>query len=1038
MNNKLQFIFLFLMFFLLNIGIKAQDFYTVKGTIVDKNTEEPLIGVTVLLKGTTIGTITSFDGKYTISIPVSEDRKTLLYSFIGYKSIEIDLTTQKVIDISLEEDIEKLDEVIVVGYGTQKKRDLTGAVTSLKGENVTKGNNNSLQEALAGRIAGVQVTQTDNGPGAGINVTIRGGSTLTGGNQPLYVIDGFPILPNDDPAFNPLNDFSPNQIESIEVLKDASSTAIYGSQGANGVIIITTKKGIEGKPKITAEFSYGISELAETPEILSPNEYADWQMKLLTDRQFLQPNGANGTEYFQSIYDGTYGYEGVVWLDEITRQANTINGNVSLTGGTNSTKYSVGVGYYEQEGIIIGSGFNRFNINTKLDQKVNHRLKIGATLQFSSSRTQGFNNSWDENSTIKKALQTNPYLPKDLDDKILQEIEEEAGVPINNSNAVDNVITYVNEVDKQLNTMRVMNNIFLDYKIANGLTFYTSYGINYNLKEQTEFYPSTVRQGSQVNGLGKIRDNKGTNSVYQARLMYNKTFNKAHKLNITGVFESRTSENINKLMQVQNFGNETNGIFDLSSAQTILPPSNFYTGFNTLSGLGRLNYGYKGKYLVTASLRADGSSKFSNNNKWGYFPSLGIGWVVSDENFMSDARAFDLVKLRASYGVTGNNQIPPYRSTTQYGQNNYVFSNSMHAGIVPVSIANENLRWETTSQYNVGLDLGFFEGKLQITAEAYYKYTTDLLLEVQLPPTTGFDKGLANIGSISNKGVELSINTVNIDRNGFKWTSALTFSRNIGKVIDLGESEEMYFSRNFFHKIKNDVVLREGDPIGMYYGYVQDGVYNSQYEIDNSPENKIISAEIGQIKYYDVNGDGKITEADKIPLASTLPDFIGGLANDIYYKNFDLSFFFRWSYGNDVVNGNITYLDRIGFGTMNTLRSFTSNTYSPSNPMGTMHGQGDDTYSAQMRSNYIEDGSFLKLDYITLGYTLPQNVYTKSGITRLRVFARVTNPWMWTRYTWFDPEVSTGYGTVAKIGPGADVGTYPRSRTYSLGLTIGL
>jgi TonB-linked SusC/RagA family outer membrane protein len=457
-----------------------------------------------------------------------------------------------------------------------------------------------------------------------------------------------------------------------------------------------------------------------------------------------------------------------------------------------------------------------------------------------------------------------------------------------------------------------------------------------------------------------------------------------------------------------------------------------------MSYLGRVNYTFSGRYLLTASLRADASSKFGTNNKWGYFPSVAVGWVASEEKFIENLNVFDLLKVRASYGVTGNNQIPSYSSLATLSTQRYVFNNTLYSGAVPASIANPDLRWETTDQYNIGFDMGFFNNRLMINADYYYKKTTDLLLEVQLPLNSGFNKAIQNIGAISNRGWELAVNTVNIDNGKFKWTSSLTLSANRSEVLDLGDSDEMFFTRNFYHKVNNDILVREGEQIGIYYGYVEDQILNSENEIANSPEMKVLENSVGQVKLYDVNGDGIVNQSDQVPIAKTVPDFIGGINNQITYGNFDLNFFFRWSYGNDIVNGNITFLDRAGVDFWNTLPGYLDNRFSPLNPDGTVHGLIQDTYSNLMRSSYVEDGSFLKLDYVTLGYQYPQEQLNKLGIQSLRIFGRVTNPLMFTRYSWFDPEVSTGWGTVAQVGPGADVGTYPRATTYTIGLNIGL
>ncbi len=1018
----LKFLAIFLWCFL-PINAFAQE-REVTGKVFDKENGEPIPGVSIVIEGTSNGTITNVDGEYSIKVN-SADAK-LTFSFIGYENQTIAVGSQNLITVNLGSDITDLEEVVVVGYGTMKKRDLTGAVATVKGSSMEKGSPITMQSALAGRVAGVQVTQADNGPGSGVKVLIRGGSTLTGGNQPLYVIDGFPILPDDDdPSQNPLSDLNPSDIESMEILKDASSTAIYGAEGANGVIIITTKLGKAGKPSIDVNYSYGLSEMINVPDILTPDEYLDWQIEKGPISKFYDPNTYSNA--WQVIKNS--GQKGNVWIDRITRQAQTHNADISFSGGADGMKYRLSGSYLGQEGVLLNSDFNRFNLNANLEQKVGKRIRIGATLNYSMTETNGMVNSWDESTVIKTAFQLNPFMPEDY--RIDKFDDTNETYTWNN----ENVLTHMDEVDKSSGNERMIGNMFFEYNIAKGLNFYTSYGINSYSDNNDEFYPFSVQRGYAVRGFANFRNRKMYNTAYQARLNFNKSIKK-HSFNITTVFETKTAEMTDTKFGVEGFEDEDRGIYDLSSALTAYSPTNIYHDESMMSYLGRLGYNFNGKYLLTASIRADGSSKFGENNKWGYFPSAGVGWLASEEGFIKRLKTFDLLKIRLAYGITGNNQIPKYQSRAMLSTEKYVFNDAVYAGMVPARVANPDLKWETTKQYNLGVDLGFFKNRLLITGEAYYKETNDLLLDEQIPLTSGFETALKNIGSISNRGFELAINTVNIDNSQFKWSSAFTFSFNRSEVLDLGEKNEMYFSRNFHHRIRDEVIVRVGEPIGKFYGYIEDEVLNSENEIANSPEMTLLENKVGQVKVKDVNGDGVVNTADKVMIANTTPDFIGGLNNEFNYKNFDLSFFLRWSYGNDIINGNITYLDRAGVGNWNTLQGYADNTYSPLNPQGTVHGFVTDTYGNLMRNSYVEDGSFLKCDYITLGYALPKHVLTKVKVNKLRIYARVDNPFMITRYSWFDPEVSTGWGTAAKVGPGVDIGTYPRAMTFTLGAAI--
>ncbi|SNR54222.1 TonB-linked outer membrane protein, SusC/RagA family [Lutibacter agarilyticus] len=1000
----------------------------VSGMVVSIQDGLPLPGVTILIKGENSGTTSDFDGNY--SIRVSSTDAELIFSYIGYADQNITVNGRQNINVSLKQATTDLDEVIVVGYGTARRGDVTGAVASVKGSSIEKGRPLSVQSALAGRVAGVQISQTDNSPGAGMRILIRGGSTLTGGNQPLYVIDNFPIIPDDsDPSQNPLADLNPNDIESIEVLKDASATAVYGALGANGVILITTKLGKTGKPQINFQYNSGVSVMTNTPNILNDQEYLNWQIERGPQLNFL--NSGNQTKEQQWIDIKNSGQRGSVWIDRITRPALTNQADISFSGGSDGMKYRLSAGYLGQEGVIKNSDLNRTNLSANIQQKIGKNIKIGSNITYSLKKTKGLVTVWDQNSLLKTVFQLNPFMPDDFE---ISEFPVDDPTFIFNS---ENVLTFIDEVQNFSETERTLGNLFFEYKLTDNLRWWTSYGINRFRNSDSQFYPTTVRRGQDPNGFAKFRTRNTENTNFQTRLNYNKSVNK-HSFNATAVFEART-QNVNlQTFGASNFEEQSLGLFDLSSASQADFPVNLSEETTAASYLARLGYSYANKYLLTASFRGDADSRFGSNNKWGYFPSIALGWIASEEKFMKDSNTFDLFKLRISYGETGNSQIPTYQSLARLNTQRYIFDDALAVGQVPGSIANPDLQWEITTQYNVGLDLAFLNNRISVTADAYYKETNDLLLDVQLPLTSGFQTAVKNVGSISSKGFELALNTVNIETEDFRWNTAFTFSTNKTKVLDLGEREEMYFSRVFNYNFRDEILLRVGEEVGTFVGYIEDQVLNSQTEIANSPDSQLLENIPGQVKFKDVNGDGVIDSNDRVIIGNTQPDFIGGFNSEINYKNFDFSFFLRWSYGNDVINANTLFLDRVGNGNWNTLAGFADNAFSPLNPNGTVHGQVPDTYSNFMKSNLIEDGSYLKCDYITLGYTLPSNIWPKSYIKSMRLFARVNNPFMITRYGWFDPEVSSGFGTVAKVGPGVDFASYPRSVTFTIGASINL
>jgi TonB-linked SusC/RagA family outer membrane protein len=997
---------------------------TIEGVVNDAK-GLPLIGANVIIKGTKNGVLTDFDGVFKIQAKIGD---VLLISSLGFNKKEVKIKGNS-IKIVLEEFNEALNEVVVIGYGTVKKKDLTGAVSSVRATSIEKGDPIDFQTALSGRVAGLQITQNDNGLGSGVKAIIRGGSSITSGNQPLYVIDGFPIVPDENASSNPLSDIDPGQIKSIEVLKDASATAIYGARGSNGVIIITTKLGKEGKPVITATLSTGTSFATRFPKVLTDSEYIDYRL-ILDKVNYLNGNTDNLSTYWQDKKDTNA--RGVDWAKEATQLASTKRVDFSMGGGSKEgLNYQISVNHLDQEGVVIKTNFKRYNLNSNIVQSIGKNTKIGTNIKLAFTKNIGRSLEKDADGVFKKVFSTNPFLPIDfqLEDIVIDETD---------SGDNENVITYLKEVDNETESTRIIGNVFYETKVANNLTFYTSYGFNRGYINNQVFLPSTVLKGLKQNGIAEFEKIETLNQVFETRFNYKKVIDK-HNINATAVGEF--SDNIKRLFTggATGFSNQTNGFNDLSSAVLPTFPANNIAKENLLSFLGRVSYGYNNKYLLTASIRADGSSKFGKENKWGYFPSVALGWTLSEESFIKKMNIFDNFKLRASYGVTGNNQIPAYSSLYLLESGNYVFNDVFYTGVVPLHVANPDLKWETTAQYNLGVDLGFFKNRLTITAEAYSKKTTDLLLDVQLPLSSGYETALKNIGSFSNKGFELTVNSINIDNSVFKWRSDFTFSFNRNKVLDLGDKFEFYFNANVFpSKFMNEILIRVGQSTGIYYGYIEDQIINNQTEAANSPLQPSIGTNNGQVKIYDVNGDGLINSYDKVPIANTNPDFIGGLNNEFTYKNFDFSFFLRFSYGNDVINGNIGNLDKVNINNWNTLKSMSDNSYSAAyNPTGTFHGENTNgNYSSLFRSAYVEDGSFLKCDFITLGYAMPKSVVESLKANKFRLFARINNPFMLTRYSWFDPEVNSIGGTAGRVGGGVDLGSYPRSTSITLGLSL--
>ena len=995
---------------------------TITGKVTSAEEGEPLIGVNILIQGTATGTVTDFDGNFTITAKPDE---TLQFSYTGYEEVQIQVGNRTNLNVLMESASELLGEVIVVGYGAVKKSDLTGSVASIKSEDFLDAAPTSIQQALQGRVAGVQVVSNDGAPGGGVSIKIRGGNTLTGGNQPLYVIDGFPIFPGDDADFNPLGDLNPSDIESIESLKDASATSVYGAEGSNGVIMVTTKRGQAGKPKLSINAFTGLSELPSQIETLTGEQFVG-RMRDRIIEDGTDPGDSNWDEWYEErIWEEPGAYTN--WMDHISRTARSYNVDASISGGDkNGTLYAFSVGYNTEEGVINRSEYNRLTTRLNLDQKVSDRLTLGTGMSYSLRNYGGMINDWTVQNALLQAVYINPFIP--IDDPLGEALDE--GFNVNWT--AQNPITYIEDIDFGKSFNRFIGNMYANYEITPDLTFRTSIGGNLEFRDIHKFYPSTTRTGQATSGRINFWQNKNYNWVYEARLNYNKRFGQ-HRINLTGVSETKKySFRSERTDATQIASSESLGLYAISS--TTLPQAQTLNleEYTVQSFLGRINYNFKERYLLTASYRVDGSSKFGTGNKWGYFPAAAFAWRVSEEPFMKGNGVVDNLKFRASFGVTGNNQIPQYQSLALLQEEVFSFGEQVAIGKSPNRVENSDLKWETTTQYNAGFDVGFFNNRLTLVADAYYKKTEDLLLLVELPTSSGFQTAIQNVGSIENKGLEFALSTVNFDGK-FKWFTDFNISFNRSKVLDLGENNELRLSSSI-QNVADDILVRVGEPIGVYYGFIQDGVYNSATEVNNAGNITVANRDPGETKFVDVNGDGVINNDDQVPLGYTLPNHIGGITNTFSYGGFDLNVFLRWSVGNDVVNGNLRYTTMTRTGN-NLLASLADGWWSEVNPERNYHKQSAIKHENYFRSEYIEDGSFLRVENISLGYNLPGPMLDKMGVSTFRIYASVNNLRNFTRYSFYDPEVNSGTGTAAKVGPGLDKGVYPRSRIFRFGLT---
>ncbi|WP_040540740.1 SusC/RagA family TonB-linked outer membrane protein [Pedobacter arcticus] len=1021
---------------------KSQQIY-VSGTVTDEK-GEPLPGVTVKLKGLNTVTQTNINGVFKFSIP--ELKGTLIFSFTGFTTKEIVISKSLTYDVKLEPSMNMLDDVVVIGYGTATKRDLTGAVAQVDMADLQKAPVASFEDALAGRVAGVQVSATDGQPGASLQIVIRGNNSVTQDNSPLYVIDGFPI---EDPENNAVN---PAEIESIDILKDASATAIYGARGANGVIIITTKKGKIGLPTISYQNYFGVQQNIRQQEMMSPYDFVKYQIEF---------NSAVFTPiYFKDGRDLDYykTVKGINWQDKIFRAAGVQNHFLSLNGGTDKTRYSVSGSILNQDGIIINSGFGRYQGRIVLDQTVSSKLKVGVNTNYTNTKTFG-TISTEQNGSATASLMYSVwgYRPVTGDPLMDEQLLEQPFDP-----DIDPLVEY--RINPVLSTSNEYNpsfvnafsaNTYAEYKIKNNLIFRTTGSIIKRSTRKEIFNNSNTRAGnplSSANGInGIIQNYDVTNFLNENTITYKRKINKYHNINAVAGY---TIQEVNS--SSSGFGgtmlpNESLGIsgidegipFRLMSASS---------KSSLMSFLARINYNYKSRYLLTASFRADGSSKFAAGNRWAYFPSGSVAWLVSDEDFIKNN--FPLIssaKIRAGYGITGNNRVSDFASLLAMRINSssgYNFDNSPQNGSIPYFLGNEDLKWETTGQSNIGIDVGLFKQRISLVADYYNKETYDLLLNSSLAPSQGYLTGLRNVGKVSNKGFEFTVNTVNVRNKKFSWNSSFNISFNRNKVLQLTEEDPSILSRINWGNFTNayPYIAIPGHPIAQFYGYVWDGVYqysdfnqlsNGSYVLkDNVPNNGQARTIVqpGFVKYKDINGDGKVDGLDQTIIGDPNPTHIGGFSNNFTYKGFDLNVFFQWSYGNDLLNANrIEFEGGENRSSLNMFASY-ANRWTPENQTNDLYkvyGQGPLVYS----SRTIEDGSYLKLRTVSLGYSFNNTLMKKLKVKTFKIFASGQNLYTWTNYTGLDPDVST-FGSA--LTPGFDWSAYPKAKTITFGINLSL
>lgn len=1059
--SKRKFLF-FLVMLITCCSIYAQQ-KIISGTVTSSTNGEPLIGVNVVLKSDkSVGSITDFNGEY--SLQIKSDKDVLVFSSIGYKTVEVKLKSgQKVYNLMMEEDNELLDEVVVVGYGTMKRSDLTGAVSSLKNKELLTSNPVSVEQGIQGRLAGVNVVKNDGAPGGGISIQVRGTNSFLGGTDPLYVIDGVPMTTsnsqetigfdsNEVLSRNALSFLDPSDIESIEVLKDGSSIAIYGSQGANGVVMITTKSGKEGKSKLTFDYGLTVSNVAKKLRMLGAREFAEYRnlsannTNIITSGEPLSqedlpfPGVENSEgEYVKGPND--FDNDPYYWQDAIFRTALTHNYSMSFSGSNGKTDYSVSGSYLDQQGTIVNSNYRRATLKLNINSQVKSWIKIGTSTNLSFSNSDMVKNATSSNNNGDEGVvRSAVYFPATY------KIDDE--ISYGEYSVVTNPIHYTEALNKNKN-FNIYTSNYANINIFKGLVFRTVLGINASINFANRYFPRYLYEGKTVNGKSQAGDNTWQSLLWDNLLMYNNSFGK-HNISATLGTSWQTSEYYNKKIETQKFGTDNNNGWILGDGADPQTPTSSKGDAKMFSYIGRVAYNYDNRYYLTGTLRRDASSKFAQNNKAAYFPSVGLAWRASEESFIKKLGVISNLKLRYSYGTSGNSGIGSYGSLALFIGANYPFGPNISNGYAPdpTKPGNPDLKWETTKQHDFGIDLSLYD-RVHLVLDYYHKNTDDLIQNRKLPSSTGKDFILANIGSVINKGWEISLNANIVKTKDWGFDVSANFSINDNEVTKVGEVGEMLFPNTLYSSMR-PFVITEGKPIGQLYGLLEDGIWNSREEVINSKqfqktypgysvndndeatERIILQKWIGEIRYVDMDDSGDITDADQTFIGDVNPDFFYGFSFNLRYKGFDFSALFQGVQGNDIINIPSIRFNNLG-GTMNVPKDVLDGAWTPENGGSNPKVLYDSGRKLLFSERFVEDGSYLKLRNISLSYTF---VKPFKHIESIRATISGNNLLTFTKYSGFDPEVNAFGSSPSQRG--VDAGGYPQSRdfTFNLGVTF--
>lgn len=1025
--------------------IAASGQEVIRGTIKD-DAGGALPGATILVKGTNTATVADVEGNFSIKA-AGELPITLVVNSVGFKTQDVEVyeLSEESIEVALKSD-NVLDEVVVIGYGEIKRRDITGSVasipTELKAQPVA-----SVERLLQGAVPGAIVTQTSGQPGGGVSVQIRGSNSITASSDPLYVIDGFPI--NNDysvsdagitngPKINPMSAINSADIESVDVLKDASATAIYGSRGANGVILITTKKGKENESSIHYDGYYGVQDVIRTLPLATAGEW--WQLRkdaaFNTSATAVANLKSANKSYLAAAEAGGYTLDtagvGTDWQGAAFKQAAIQSHSISIYSGNEKTKVAFGANYFKQEGVIRETGFTRYSARFNIDHQFSDRLRLLSYVNATSMDAQV-----GPDAIVPNLLQSPASVPIYKNDGTFLVV---SGLDQALANPINSLYNQTNDT----NTKRLLANISVDYKLAEGLTARVLFGTDVIINKQNRYLPNSTQEGLASKGIAQVGSLNTVNWLNENTLTWTKTFNDIHSLNVLGGFTAQRSTSEGVTAGATNFSSDFFEYNNLSVAVTPTSPGSSYTEWSLASWLGRVNYSLLEKYLLTLTIRSDGSSRFGGDNKWGYFPSAAVGWNVHEEDFLKQVNAISLLKLRGSVGITGNQSIPPYSSLSQLSYYRYNFNNQTVSGYAPSNVPNPGLGWEKTFQVDIGADIGLFNHRVDLVFDYYYKRTSDLLLNAIVPGTSGLAVGgnvnsgqqaavYQNLGEVENRGWEAGVNTQNLTGD-FKWNTIFVFSSNKNKILDLGNG-----ITRIVPNTNAPSVIEVGKPLGSFIAYETDGLIQPGEEGSGALTPQAFKG-VGAQKYKDQDGDGVITQNGDRVIIENQPGINLGFTNTFSFKGFDLAIFFQGSFGGKLYNQNRAQLElNNGAGNASSAAAYAyrvAGTRGPDDP-----GFTDTDVKAAYQDpaitvsdRFIEDASYIRLKNISFGYRIPESILSKAFIKSLRVYVSAQNYWTRTDYTGFDPEASQA--GQALINRGVDNGVYPNNKSIQGGVQL--